>query len=469
MKNMLRRMAICLTLGLVAAGALAATHSSAAHVDKLSWRSAHGNIAVKAGGKHFPGNAKVSFARTRSEMAKGKVVDGLEKKWRGRHGGKKAFRSPRVLAMYDVSINEGGRKWQPAAGEPVRVEMELEEPVAVAAGATPAVVHLADDGTVEELEASRYGFTFNAAKTEITAFWFSADGFSVYSIVDNAGELVTPRRFYHFYGHSTNDCATPYIYNDQAGDLVNVQIVKDGDMLKEPPIPLDIVDDKGEVVSMFEGWYVVSSNTRPANAVDCKLDPTNEYFQFTWPVGVTDLRLSFTNIVSVTATNDWDYFVVPLYENARFLQFNENAESEQGGGSRIIRRKLVAINDETGEARLRVSDVEAALKNTRNEYFCGWRYLESNGQYTNLLVYSEAGKPQDQYIVVHDALFHANGGSIIPLYPYYVSAHFLHFDANARSVDFVGTLFVRSTSNFSQVEVSGNRKGYDFAGWCAGS
>ena len=95
--------------------------------------------------------------------------------------------------------------------------------------------------------------------------------------------------------------------------------------------------------------------------------------------------------------------------------------------------------------------------------------MESDGQYTNLLVYSELGKPQDQYITVDDDLFHANGGTIIPLYPYYVSAHFLHFDANARSVDFVGSLFVRSTSNFSQVEVSGNRKGYDFAGWCAGT
>ena len=67
--------------------------------------------------------------------------------------------------------------------------------------------------------------------------------------------------------------------------------------------------------------------------------------------------------------NDWDYFVVPLYENARFLQYNETSESEteQGAGSRIIRRKLVAINDETGVAHLKVSDVEAALKNSRNE------------------------------------------------------------------------------------------------------
>ena len=432
---------------------LAMPHEGSSY--RMSRRGAAGKIAVRAGRRHFPENAEVSLVRTHAESARRKIKDGLKKR-RG------------VLAMYDISIRAGGKKWQPDAGDPVHVTVDLEEPVA-ATSSSLAVAHLADDGTVEELPASRYGFTYNADRTAVTAFWFDATGFSVYAIVDAEGELVTPRRFYHFYGHSTDDRATPYIYHDQAGDPVNVQIVKDGDMLKEPPVPLDILNDNGEVVSMFEGWYVVSNSVRAANAVESKLDPTNEVFEFVWPVGVTDMRLAFTNAVSVTETSDWDYFVVPLYENARFLQFNENAETEQGVGARIIRRKLVAINDETGVATLRVSDVEAALKNSRNEYFCGWRYMASDGQYTNLLVYSELGKPQDQYITVDDALFAANGGTIIPLYPYYVSAHFLHFDANARSVDFVGSIFVRSTSNFSQVEVSGNRKGYDFAGWCAGT
>ena len=215
-----KEIAICLALGLIAAGVLAATHPSVqagghSQVDRLSWRSAHGKIAMKAGGKHFPGNAKVSFARTRSDKVKGQVVDGLARNWRGRHGGTKTFREPRVFAMYDVSIMDGGRKWQPKSGEPVRVEMELDEPVSITADSSLAVAHLADDGTVEELESSRYGFTYNADKTAVTAFWFSATGFSIYTIIDVAGELQAPRRFYHFYGHSTNDCATPYVYHDQ--------------------------------------------------------------------------------------------------------------------------------------------------------------------------------------------------------------------------------------------------------------
>ena len=480
----LRKMAICLALGLVAVGALAVAHPPAAPgsapVDRLSRQSAHGRIAMRASGKHLPGDAKISFARTHSEKARGKVVDGLAKKWRGRHGGKKAAKAPtpRVLAMYDVSINAGSRKWQPAAGEPVKVTVELAEPVAVTAGSSLEVAHLADDGTVEELDASRYGFTYSADKSAVTAFWFSATGFSVYAIVDGNGDLVTPRRFYHFYDHPMNidgvpDVkALPYLYHDESNNVVNVQIVKSGDELKEPPIPPDILDGDGNLVSMFEGWYIVSTNARAANAVETKLDATNEYFQFVWPVGVTDMRLAFTNAVTVTETEDTDYFVVPLYEHARFLQFNENTwEEEQEGGQRIIDRKLVAINDETGWVRVKVSDVSAALVNGRQEYFCGWRYKDANGQWADLFVYDDHGQPQDQYITIDDVLFTANGGTVIPLYPIYVTAHFLNFDTNAKGsgATYVGSIFVRSISDFSSVTPSGNRPGYDFAGWCAGT
>ena len=396
-----------------------------------------------------------------------------------------AAKSPNVLAMYDISINAGGQKWQPAASEPVRVDIELDEPVTVAAGTVPAVVHLADDGTVEELEASRYGFTYNKDKSAVTAFWFSANGFSVYAIIDENGDLKTPRRFYHFYGHPTTEngisSSLPYLYLDQSNDVVNVQIVKDGDILKEPPIPPDILDEEGRLVSMFEGWYVVSTNKRPATAVESKLDPTNEYFRFVWPTGVTGNRMAFTNAVAfarngegeLVETEDTDWWIAPLYEHARFVQFNENTreEEQEGGGQRIIDRKLIAINEETGRVRVKVSDVSAALVNSRQEYFCGWRYMDQNGQWADLLVYDADGQPQDQYITIDNALFAANGGIVIPLYPIYVSAHFLNFDTNAKGsgATYVGSIFVRSTSEFGSVTPSGNRLGYNFTGWRAGT
>ena len=489
----MKKAAYCLGLLLLSA-VTAWTTFAADRVERLSSRNATGHIAVRARGRHLPGNAQVSISRTHAKDKKDRIRSGFGKRHHGKNGGRgaaaqqRASATPNVLAMYDISISDGGKKWQPAASEPVQVTIDLAEPVPVQNAASLGVVHLADDGTVEELEASRRGFTFNADKTAVTAFWFDASGFSVYAIVDEVGELVTPRRFYHFYDHPTtvtenghvSSFTLPYIYHDESNDVVNVQIVKDGDMLKEPPIPPDITNETGEVVSMFEGWYVVSTNMRPADAVESKLDATNEYFHFVWPVGATDMRMSFTNAVQfakdedgkLADTADVDYFVVPLYEHARFLQFNENAhaETDHAAAARIIKRKLVAINDETGEAVLKVSDVEAALKNSRQEYFCGWEYLDTDGQYKQLLVYSDHGKPMDQYITVTDALFEANGGAIIQLYPYYVSAHFLRFDSNAEGAkaEYVHALFVRSTSNFKQVEVSSGRKGYDFAGWRAG-
>ena len=490
MKTMMKKVKLALAvMAGVLAFALSADAKPSAPRDeaspRLTRKGAAGHIDVRAGRKHFPKDAEVSIERARPDDVKRKIQQG----WSRRKGSGKSAASPKnrlargsgtlaasptVLASYDISIKSGGKKWQPDAGDPVRVTVDLDEPVAVTATSSLGIAHLSDDGAIEELPASRYGFTYNAAMTAVTSFWVDADGFSIYTIIDTDGELQTARRFYHFYGHPTTENGTsstlPYLFRDQSNDVVNVQIVKDGDKLKEPPIPLDILDEDGEVKSVFEGWYVVSSNARPATAVESKLDNTNEYFQFVWPVGATDMRMSFTNAVHVTETVDWDYFVVPLFEHARFLQFDENAKDEaaQGVSERIIRRKLVAINDETGEATLKVSDVSAALKNSLNEYFCGWEYKDTDGQYKQLLVYSEAGKPQDQYITVDDALFQANGGIIIPLYPYYVEAHFLHFNANAKSVDFVGSLFVRSTSNFKQVDVSGHRKGYDFGGWQAG-
>lgn len=91
--------------------------------------------------------------------------------------------------MYDISIRHGGKKWQPDAGDPVRVTVALDESVAVTSTSSLGIAHLSDDGVVEELPASRYGFTYNADKTAVTSFWVDADGFSIYSIVDTDGNV----------------------------------------------------------------------------------------------------------------------------------------------------------------------------------------------------------------------------------------------------------------------------------------
>ena len=471
------------------------SHDGASH--RLTRKGAFGRIAVQAGkDRQFPEGAEVSLSRTRANNVKARIKDGLKKRHHsGKTGGQRsrASATPSVLAMYDISIRHGGKKWQPAAGDPVRVDVELDEPVAVTAASTLGVVHLSDDGTVEELDSSRYGFTYNAGKTAVTAFWFSATGFSVYSIVDNSGDLKTPRRFYHFYdrptavpGSTTDEVqALPYRYTDSSNEVVNVQIIKDGDSLIEPPIPPDIVDVNSNLVSTFEGWYVVQTNAHTTmhglDVSEGKLDSTSDPFVFVWPVGVTGNRLAFTNAISFaeTETNDVDYWVVPLYEHSRFVQFYESAEEDMQNveNVHIVGRRLVALNDETHSMHIRVSDVTAPLRNSRGEYFSGWEYHRTaGGPKTQIMTYSAQGVAQEAFLEVDDALFEANrteenGGHVVPMWPVYVEAHFLSFSPalpKGSGATYVGSLFVKSDTDIRSVEVSA-RPGYEFGGWWTGT
>ncbi len=169
--------ALCLSVvsNTAAGGTLDA---AASEVVRLSKGHPDGSIEVRGKKGLLPRNAGISFSRTRAETAERRVREGLaHRRGAGRAmamsvmssgrtvpaAAPPAVKEPRVLAMYDVSIASGGRKWQPSAGEPVEVAVELSEPVDVAADSTLSVVHMADDGTVDELEAGRYGFTYNDA------------------------------------------------------------------------------------------------------------------------------------------------------------------------------------------------------------------------------------------------------------------------------------------------------------------
>ena len=455
----------------------------------LSRKGAFGRINIQGGKKQFPEGAEVSIERKRPDDVKRKIHQG----WPKRKGSGKNAASPNILASYDISIRHGGRKWQPDAGDPVRVAVELDEPVACATGTDLGVVHLADDGTVEALPASRYGFTYNAARTAVTAFWFDASGFSIYSIVNNSGTLVTPRRFYHFYdrpvavpGSTTDEVqALPYRYTDRSNEVINVQIVKDGDSLVEPPIPPDIVDVNSNLVSSFEGWYVVQTNAHTTmhglDVAEAKLDSTSVPFVFVWPVGVTGQRLAFTNAISFAEaeTGDTDYWVVPLYEHSRFVQFYESAEEDMQNveNVHIVGRRLVALNDETHAMQIRVSDVTAPLRNSRGEYFSGWEYHRTaSGPKTQIMTYSAQGVAQEAFLEVDDALFEVNrtaenGGHVVPMWPVYVEAHFLSFSPalpKGSGATYVGSLFVKSDTDIRSVEVSA-RPGYEFGGWWTGT
>ena len=192
--------------------------------------------------------------------------------------------------MYDISIRAGGRKWQPDAGDPVRVTVDLEEPVTVTSSAL-GVAHLADDGTVEELASGKYGFTYNADKTVVTSFWFDATGFSVYAIVENDGTYSPNRRLYDFYSldfDTTSPTYNQYIpryFTTIEGNKTFRQIVKSGEYLVRPealPSPFG---------RTFIGWYLYSTNKANQTVEGVTYDAegyATTPFDFTQPVVFDD-------------------------------------------------------------------------------------------------------------------------------------------------------------------------------------
>ena len=269
---------------------------------RLTRKGAAGHIDIRAGRKQFPKDAEVSITRTHAENAKRKIKDGLKKQWgsdkgassskgrRLRGGGTRAA-SPNVLAMYDISIHAGGEKWQPATNDPVRVTVELDQPVTVKSESSLGVVHLSDDGAVEELPASRYGFVYDATKTAVTAFWFSAEGFSVYAITEENGTYTPNRRLYDFYSLDFNtnsptyNTYVPRYFTTVEGNKTFRQIVKSGETLSRPevlPSPLG---------RTFIGWFLYDEDK--ANTTEDGVEYDEEgyaktKFDFTHPIVFAD-------------------------------------------------------------------------------------------------------------------------------------------------------------------------------------
>lgn len=331
-------------------------------------RGEGGKIAIRGGGRHYPAGAKVKFEKTGDETARRRIFDGLKKtrdrraaKAAGNGGGSRRARAaaaanrasePKVLAMFDVSIENEGKKWQPAAGEPVTVNIDLDEPVAVAAGTMPAVVHLADDGTVEELPESRRGFTFNKDKTAVVSFWFAAEGFSVYAIAegDNGKTDSTPaRRLYDFYSRDFNryleDGVTPnpdwnkYVpryFTTVEGNKTFRQIVKDGQYLVRPealPSPLG---------RTFMGWFLF----KEANAGKTVDGVTYDEEGF----ATTPFDFNSPVVFKAGETGETEYQLRSRFDRVGYVIFHEQPVS----GSWPITAVRRAIMEESGTTNIEV-------------------------------------------------------------------------------------------------------------------
>ena len=371
-------MAVVLLVGMAAA----ASGGRGGAPDRVSRRSASGHIAVRSEGRRLPGNAEVSFARTHADDAKRKIREGWEKRRRGgvRPGPKRrqarvkgasgpGETTPAVLAMYDISIRADGRKWQPAAGEPVRVDVELEEPVTVKAAFSLGVVHLSDDGEVEELDSSRYGFTYNKEKSAVTAFWFSAEGFSVYAITEGADhttDSAPARRLYDFYSldfnkyledgvtsNTTYNTYVPRYFKTLEGNYTFRQIVTNNQYLVRPealPSPLG---------RTFMGWYLYSTNNANKTVDGITYDAdgyATTPFDFEDPVAF-----------NVNETGEHEYVLRSQFDRVGYVIFHEQPVAGVWPITAVRRGIMEEVETNVMQTSVEISDLKVTYDDTQDE------------------------------------------------------------------------------------------------------
>ena len=336
MKTMTKKVKLALAvMAGVLAFALSADAKPSAPRDeaspRLTRKGTAGHIDIRAGRKHFPKDAEVSIERARPDDVKRKIHEG----WGRRHrkgasprrtrlmAGSAPEASPKVLASYDIAIKSGGSKWQPDADDPVRVTVELDAPVTVGSTSTLGVVHLADDGTVEELESSRYGFVYDATRTLVKAFWFDASGFSVYAITETETPKTdsTPaRRLYDFYSLDFNTNSVTWnqyvrrYFTTMEGNTTFRQIVKDGEMLARPevlPSPLG---------RTFMGWHLYdpakANSTVDGVTYDAEGYATTK-FDFTQPI-----------VFNPGETGENEYVLRAVFDHVGYVIFHEQPSGE---------------------------------------------------------------------------------------------------------------------------------------------
>ncbi|MCR4934953.1 MAG: hypothetical protein K5990_00540, partial [Oscillospiraceae bacterium] len=134
------------------------------------------------------------------------------------------------IRLFDIKLVDGtGAKLQPAAGHPVEVCIELAD----TEGAQFSVVHFSDGAEVGQvLQAS------TEAAEPGRAVSFATNGFSIYSIIDDDGNVVTPRAEYRF--------------EDTDGTLLSSQIIKHLETLHS--VPAAEVENQ-----VLLGWFLYDS------------------------------------------------------------------------------------------------------------------------------------------------------------------------------------------------------------------
>jgi len=226
-----------------------------------------------------------------------------------------------VLAAADITFYKNGEEVQPSGD--VTVTMTSAE---LAGMENLSVIHL--DASAEELEAGTVVEPVDGFTVDGNSVVFDADKFSVYAVVDG------PTETYRYTFKFVDGAGNPYYFKDKADQLVDFQIVKNGEKLQEVPMP-GLYNNNA-----FNGWYYLNDDGTYGDMVDF-----DQAFTVTENKEIT-IKAHYGSVIYVTF---WQY----------------------AAGKVVLERKQLAVNESTGKASMNMTDVTVPAPKTTLK-FMGW-------------------------------------------------------------------------------------------------
>ena len=276
---------------------------------------------------------------------------------------------------------------------------------------------------------------------------FTTGSFSIFVIVDE-GQDTTPRRTFYFLDEKSGSTGTelqyePYYFYDKSGDLVDNQILKNGESLEA------VITPDSSSTKLFVGWYYVT------------------YDEATGTVSNWGNSVSFGTPFN-DITTDSVVYVAAAYGDACFVSFHESfwghtTTSGQQVYKNVITKKRVRI-DETNGGTVRVGDVTAQAL-VSGKVFVGWEQRDASGNVIGTAVRTVDANGNQ----LTDASISGIRGNI-DLYPIYDDAKYIRFVAGptGSGAVYVPAKFVVATTDLSTLPTT-TREGYTFKGWYTGS
>ena len=288
------------------------------------------------------------------------------------------------------------------------------------------VLHIDDEENVNVLTEAETESSPIATKAT-----FESDRFSIYIIV-SGDEIVTFRRTYQFINEvdAEGNTSGPYEFLNKAGETVDNQIIKNGDILE--PVGNPYISGK-----TLLGWYLVTESNGKYTYTDTKVD---------FDVAISDV------------TKDETVYVAPKYEAVYYVSFHETAKGTAAADD-IIRTKKIVVTSGEAAGKCLISDVIAPQPD-ESHIFYGWYVGDETTPHN---IYDANKQIQETYLTGIE--------SDLDLYPNFVEAYWLRFvagEVGSGSVYVESQFVLASDGRISSLPVT-TRKGYSFDGWYTGS